>query len=214
MWMQTGVLSSSDLKSLLLHDKLGGAVGASGKRAQGYSLKEIVTIAVKGQEERLPIGGAVRFVDPECIVPRDGKRWDVRLSPIWVALMRKKNGAFDVACGLLDSLRCSDKRCARAKVDWHVQVVYPGSPDQPVHVDDSNDRGGGRCYYTMIVPLVDDPKAGGTYFPSLDYVFTSYGGLLVFRGDVAHAGVGNRSSNDRYFLYAAVYTGKDPNCDP
>jgi ectoine hydroxylase-related dioxygenase (phytanoyl-CoA dioxygenase family) len=60
---------------------------------------------------------------------------------------------------------------------------------------------------------VDDVLAGGTHFPKLNHTFTSYGGVLVFDGTIEHAGLGNRSKKNRYFLYAAIYTGKDKNCD-
>ena len=92
-------------------------------------------------------------------------------------------------------------------------IVYPGSPDQTVHVDDSKFKvGGKRCYFTFIVPLTSDPKTGGTNFPKLNYTFTSYGGALMFDGAVEHAGLGNRSSTkNRIFLYAAIHTGRDEN---
>jgi hypothetical protein len=80
-----------------------------------------------------------------------------------------------------------------------------------VHADDEGKRA--RCYYTLIVPLVDNPLAGGTHFPDHGHTFSEYGGALIFDGRIRHLGLGNRSTVDRYFLYAAIYTGSDDNSD-
>ena len=126
--------------------------------------------------------------------------------------MRGTNVAFREACSMLEQHKRNDTRCKNASVDWHVQIVYPGSPDQKLHMDDT--RGGGkRCYFTFIIPLVENPRAGGTFFPKLGRVFASYGGGVLFDGRIEHAGLGNKSKITRYFLYAAIHTGIDPNCE-
>ena len=95
-------------------------------------------------------------------------------------------------------------------------MVHPGSPSQDVHIDDAaSRRGGNRCYYTLIVPLSSHSSLG-THFPTLNsnrgHTFATFGGALVFDGGVEHAGLANRSTHDRIFLYAAVFTGEDKNC--
>ena len=41
--------------------------------------------------------------------------------------------------------------------------------------------------------------------------FQSFGGAVLFGGDVLHKGLGNHSQAERVFLFAAIYTGRDPN---
>jgi hypothetical protein len=126
--------------------------------------------------------------------------------------MKFVNDAFRKACDMIDVLKESDRKCKKAHVDWHAQVVFPGSPAQDPHIDDRTSKRGKRCFYTMIVPLVDDIRAGGTYFPKLNHTFASFGGVLIFDGTIEHAGLANQSTQNRFFLYAAIYTGKDDNC--
>ena len=96
-------------------------------------------------------------------------------------------------------------------VAWHAMIVHPGSPTQEVHVDDEKFVRNKRCYYTLIIPLTNNPQAGGTYFPQLGFVFCAFGGALMFDGAVEHAGLGNPSNANRVFLYAAIHSGKDEN---
>ena len=161
--------------------------------------------------QKTPMGGAAAFADVECILPREREtRWDVRLTAAWVEAAAVRNAAFRVAQRLAEEVMRQSRRCAGARVDWHVQMVKPGSPRQGLHVDDDDPS---RCYYTLILPLVDDVRAGGTYFPGLDRTFAEYGAAVVFDGSVEHAGLANLSERTRYFLYAAMYTGTDENCD-
>ena len=74
-----------------------------------------------------------------------------------------------------------------------------GGPDAP------------RCYLTLIVPLTDHPEQGGTQFADLGTV-SPLGGAVAFGGRVDHRGTANRSAHTRFFLYAAVHSGDDPNC--
>lgn len=214
VWIQEKIFEPDALTALL-----STSLSTGGRRGTtSFTLPDLLSAAIRSNENGTAMGRAATFVDVECILPRERKsRWDVRLTDAWVDKMRSVNVAFAKACALTERLRRSDVRCGHAKVDWHAQVVFPGSPDQVVHTDDRTDRRGRRCYYTLIVPLVDNPRAGGTYFPALGgsggTVFASYGGALCFDGTVEHAGLGNRSRQNRYFLYAVVYSGRDGNCD-
>lgn len=213
VWMQDGLFSADALEAILSTpistvDNPTTMVRGGDK----FHLLDLLNVAIALSERGTKMGRASRLVDVACITPREHRtRWDLRLSDLWVENMRKVNVAFAFACEIVDNIRktnCS----SRAKVDWHVQLVLPGSPDQDIHVDDKDSRRGRRCYYTFIVPLTDNPRAGGTSFPKLGTVFTSYGGAVCFDGTVEHAGLGNRSQQPRHFLYAAIYTGKDENC--
>ena len=160
-------------------------------------------------------GVAQRFIDPDGICPREREtRWDVKLTVTWVEKMREVNVAFAKACEIAEGIRKMNPTCKKANIEWHVMIVHPGSPSQPVHVDDEASLlpRRKRCYYTLIIPLTPPrPGSGGTHFPKLGHTFVSFGGALVFDGGVEHAGLANRSSHDRIFLYAAVFTGKDRN---
>lgn len=212
-WIQDDLFSRDALHALL-HGPLKVNTARTSRGRCEYSLIDLLDAAVKSQDALKPerLGKAARFVHAESIVPRArSTRWDVMLTPEWVERMRDVNVAFARACDLVDTLRLSDGKCARANVDWHAQIVMPGSPRQELHVDDGAGRSAQRCYYTMIVPLVDHRDAGGTYIPAFNQVFASYGSAIVFDGAVEHGGSENRSRHDRYFLYAAIYTGTDQN---
>ena len=215
VWMWDSVFSPDALHALLHTELSATAHGArtSSRSSRAFSLVDLVVKAIELNETGRPMGGADRFVDVTCILPRERHtRWDVRLTDHWVEKMREVNVAFHRACDMVDHLRRNDGRCARAKVDWHLQQVLPGSPDQELHIDDRTHGSARRCFYTFIVPLTDNPSAGGTFFPKLGKVFSAYGGALCFDGTVEHAGLGNRSQQTRHFLYAAIYTGRDENC--
>lgn len=199
VWIEEDVFRAMDLEAILTTP-----VASSGKRGKKeFDLRELVEAGIASNERGVPMGNAARLVDIGCILPRERRtRWDLKLTPRWVSEMRSSNPAFDTACAITESIECG------VNVDWHVQLVFPGSPDQVVHADHQR----AKCYYTVLVPLVDNPRAGGTFFPKLDRTFASYGSAVVFDGTVEHAGLGNRSQQYRYFLYAAVYTGRDPNC--
>lgn len=200
--------SKEDLTSLL-HAKL----DTGKKRGQtSFSLLDLCSIAETTSDGR-PKGNASAFIVTESggVTPREQRtRWDIKLTEKWVDEMRRANRAMRIAYDIATSVRSMNPRCKRAKIGWHVMIVHPKSPDQVLHIDDDG-QGGSRCYYTLIIPLTSDPRAGGTYFPNLKRIFTHYGGYVLFDGKVEHAGIGNRSNSDRLFLYAAIYTGTDEN---
>ena len=216
LWAGSDLFSHEALRSLLDEplrvSATGGArSGSRGGQAQ-YNLKELVELAKQNLEHQKPLGKAIDFVDAQKSMPRErNTRWDVKLKQHWVNRMRQENVAFDKMCRMAEYVKQGDARCGKAKAAWHVQRVSPGSEDQGVHADDEGKRA--RCYYTLIVPLVDNPLAGGTHFPDHGHTFSEYGGALVFDGRIRHLGLGNRSTVDRYFLYAAIYTGSDDNSD-
>jgi len=201
VWVEKGVFST-DALSLLLHSPL--TVPGARRGTTLFSLLDLLLIAPKPQK-----GNAAQFI--KASTPRDEARWDVHLSDKWVDQMREVNVAFARACDIAATIQAQNCK-SRSTIAWHAMLVHPGSPDQKVHVDDAKFKvGGKRCYFTFIVPLTSDPKAGGTHFPKLEYTFAEYGGALMFDGSVEHAGLGNRSNTDRVFLYAAIHSGKDEN---
>ena len=221
VWITERIFSEDALHSLL-HDPLPASSSASSsarsrRRGRGYSLVQLIDAArAFNSIAKTPLGGASDFVDVECIQSRgregdDYSRWDARLTLTWVDVAKRSNAAFRTAARMADDVKALDpRRCAHAKVDWHVNMVMPGSKAQELHRDDDADE---RCYYTLIVPLVNNPHAGGTHFPALDRTFADFGAAVLFDGSVQHAGLANRSQQTRYFLYAAIYTGVDENCD-
>ena len=200
VWMSDDIFDRDALAAIL-----DTPVTAEGSRrgTASYTLLEVFQSAKK--KER---GNASRFIDD--VMPRErNTRWDVRFTSHWVDKMKAINVAFQDACDLAESVRKMNPKCKRAKIEWHAMIVHPGSPDQPSHVDDSS--GENLCYYTLIVPLTSNPDSGGTHFPVMNHVFRSFGGALVFDGGVTHAGLGNRSKEDRIFLYAAIFSNIDNN---
>jgi hypothetical protein len=200
------VFSKTDLNSLL-RTKLD--IGRKRRGQTSFSLLDICNIA----EEGSPKGNASIFIVTESggVTPRErNTRWDIKLTDTWAEKMRETNNAMRTAHDVATNVRTMDTRCKNAKIDWHVTIVHPESPDQDVHIDDI-ERRGSRCYYTLIVPLTSDSRAGGTYFPDLNRTFTYYGGYVLFDGAIEHFGIGNKSNKDRVFIYAAIYTGADKN---
>jgi hypothetical protein len=196
VWVVPALFGARALDALL-HVPL--AVGGSRRGAQAFSLRELLAIAKDKRK-----GNASRFIVD--VVPREREtRWDVRLSSLWVSRMRDANRAFATACQLAEGLL--HDQCAKARIEWHAMIVHPGSDDQATHMDHHK----ARCYFTLIVPLTDVPNSGGTYFPGKDEVLSRFGDALIFDGDTPHAGLGNRSQDDRIFLYAAIFTGRDNN---
>jgi hypothetical protein len=201
LWTADNLFDEDALRAIL-----STPLSTGGRRGEtDFTLLELLDLTTTVEK-----GNAARFIDE--IVPRErDTRWDVTLSNTWVDKMSRINVAFANAIDLADGVRRNMGRCPKAKIVWHAQIVHPGSPDQDRHVDDRPRRRGKGCYFTLIIPLTQDPKAGGTHFPLLDRTFSSFGGALVFDGSVEHAGLGNRSTRDRIFLYAAIFTGKDEN---
>lgn len=207
IWMKHDVFDKQLLKRLLLTPL---STGHSSRGAKEANLLDIINAAKKPNSR----GHVSRFIDPDGVCPREREtRWDIKLTDTWISAMKKENEAFRNACEMIDSVKSSNHKCKKAKVEWHVMMVHPGSPAQDAHIDDAQStRGGARCYYTFILPLTSNPKGGGTHFPQQNVVFSSFGGALLFDGAVLHAGLANESKEDRVFLYAAIFTGKDHNC--
>ena len=201
LWAEDNLFDEGALDAILSTSLSTGA-----RRGQTeFTLRELLRLTATVQR-----GNAARFIVE--VVPREREtRWDVTLSTEWVNKMSLVNVAFRGAIRIAKGVRCNMGECPNAKIVWHAQIVHPGSPDQPLHVDDRPRRRGKGCYFTLIIPLTRDPEAGGTHFPLLHRTFCSFGGALAFDGSVEHAGLGNRSASDRIFLYAAIFTGEDRN---
>lgn len=212
VWIQEDLFAPDALEAILTTRVSASDTARAHRTTTKFQLHELIDVAIARNSGNHEMGHAARLVDVECIVPRGQQRWDLRLTDLWVRRMREVNVAFRDACALADEVKRMHCKGRKTRIDWHVQRVLPGSPDQPLHVDDQNAKLGARCYYTLIVPLTDNPRSGGTSFPKLGTVFARYGGAVCFDGTVEHAGLGNRSQQDRHFLYAAIYTGKDVNC--
>lgn len=200
--MDDNIFSHDALRALMTT-----SLDTGGKRGKtSFTLLELLQYAKKSCA-----GHAINFISD--VVPRHERRVDITLTSFWVESMKNVNVAFAEATRLADGVKVhmGGAICKRAKVVWHAQIVHPGASRQDIHVDD----GSKRCYYTLIVPLTSDPRAGGTYFPGLDdnrgRTFSAFGGAVAFDGNIEHAGLANRSANDRIFLYAVILTGKDFN---
>jgi hypothetical protein len=211
LWAQDGVFDTDALE-LLVQTKL----SVNSRRGKGgYSLLDLFDAAIGFSERGALLGTASQFIQSDGIRPRErDTRWDITLTDVWVEKMANVNAAFRDAVEIARRVPEMNSKCKNSKINivWHAMIVFPGSPDQPLHIDDAQStKAGRRCYFTLIVPLTYDPKAGGTHFPKLQRTFSSFGGALAFDGGVEHAGLGNRSKKDRIFLYAAIFTGKDHN---
>lgn len=156
-----------------------------------------------------PLGKAVGVIAGygQHWTARNPFRWDATLSQQWILTAYNSNPAFRLASEQVHGARAA-LGCPSARITWHAMLVRPGSPDQEVHIDGT---GRGKCYYTYVVPLMQSPEGGGTYFPEAGLTFRSVGRAILFGGDVHHKGLGNRSAHDRIFLYAAMHSGPDPN---
>ena len=121
----------------------------------------------------------------------------------------------------------------------NIMLSASGSSCQPVHTDSSwqgkRRKNPAPHYYTVLIPLVNQDKfTGGTrIYPGTHLDSTALtvddGGLipgiedpqmagdaLIFDGLLQHCGTPNVSDSpvvDRYFYYAAVCRGKDPNTE-
>jgi hypothetical protein len=198
VWSSDDIFDKDALEAVL-HTQL--TSDGSKRGTPSYSLLDLFDVA-KVREK----GNASRFLAD--VTPRErDTRWDVRLSSLWVEKMKKVNVAFQDACELAEGVKRMTPVCKRAKIEWHAMIVHPGSSDQSAHEDNSDNR----CYYTLIVPLTSVANSGGTSLPYPLPIFKSFGGALVFDGNVTHFGIGNRSSRDRIFLYAAIFSETDAN---
>lgn len=201
LWAQDDLFDKDALNAIL-----STSLNTDARRGKAeFTLLELLQVA-----KAVPYGNASRFLND--VVPREREtRWDITLSTLWVNKMARINVAFAYAIDIADGVRRNMGRCPKANIVWHAQIVHPGSSDQPLHVDDKPKRRRKGCYFTLIIPLTQDPRSGGTHFPLLNRTFSSFGGALAFDGSVEHAGLGNRSKKDRIFLYAAIFTGEDRN---
>ena len=202
VWIAEDVVGLSDILEILQTKVDGGSTTRTKKK---LTLLDIVELVERGGS----VGSSASdLIDVEKTQDRgNGLRFDIFMKKAWVSRMKTLSPAFAAVCEIANGVRKMDPRCSKAKVDWHVMSVLPGCKKQQIHVDD----GGERCYYTLILPLTSDMNSGGTYFPSLDHTFSRLGGVLVFHGTVAHAGMANMSKKRRIFLYAAIYTKRDFN---
>lgn len=173
----------------------------------------------------------LRYIrEPRRFEPPGGQRLisrRARRASLWVGVydakgtMPRGDGRYDVDAtrlftgrGPLKKVFESFRRAMRAHLGSLplrrvvVQVSFPGSPDQPAHINHDED---GENYFTLLVPL-DEPTTremgftrftddGDTPGPS-----PSFGEGLLFRGDIMHFGTGNRSRRTRHFLYC-VFAG-------
>ena len=167
LWAEDGVFDTDALRALL-----STPVSTDARRGVvDFTLTELLHIA-----KAKPWGNAARFIADA--VPREREtRWDITLSTAWVDKMARVNVAFARAIELADGVRkhMGGSNCRKANIVWHAQLVHPGSPDQNLHTDDDGKRKRG-CYHTLIIPLTQDPRAGGTWFPLLNHTFSSFGG--------------------------------------
>jgi hypothetical protein len=193
VWPEHDIFSPADLNALLY------------ATLHSVSLHE----TLRRVADREPLGRATAVIADYGTrwTARNNSRWDISLSEGWVRTAAKANPAFQIADANARAVRKTMPGCKSAKVHWHAMLVRPGSPDQDVH----DDAAGKKCYYTYIVPLTSAPRSGGTYFPGMNLTFQSFGGAVLFGGDVLHKGLGNHSQSERVFLFAAIYTGRDPN---
>ena len=100
----------------------------------------------------------------------------------------------------------------KIQIVWHVMTVEPSAETQDWH----KDAPGKRFYKTIIIPLTYEPKDSGTEFlqskrPLRIVCANPYGGAVVFDGRTVHRGSCHKCSHTRVFLYAAVFSGSDPN---
>jgi hypothetical protein len=101
-------------------------------------------------------------------------------------------------------------------MDWHLFVVDTGAPAQDWHRDAPRNR----CYTTHLIALTHDPPDSGTEFSSkMDgasrcFILNEPGAIVSFSGRTIHRGTAHHGDAPRKFLYAAVYSGVDPNGDP
>ena len=202
VWIDHNLFDTSSLQSILMTH-----LSVNAKRGiKEYNLMDLFWWAKHVQR-----GNANRFI--QSVHPREHKtRWDIKLTYAWVDKMKQSNIAFSQACDMCEHIKRVKNTGYKAKVEWHAMIVHPGSPAQPIHIDDEQStKKGRRFYYTFIIPLTFHPDAGGTYFLKINQTFTSFGGAAVFDGAVEHAGLANKSLEDRVFLYAAIFTGQDIN---
>ena len=89
IWMQHDVFPHASLKELL-HSPISTARSSRG--VHEYTLTDLLLNAIANQEKGVALGGAVHFVDIQCIVPRERTtRWDIRLTDHWVRTMKGAN---------------------------------------------------------------------------------------------------------------------------
>lgn len=140
-----------------------------------------------------------------AVSPRGPGRIDVTFSSLWTTSMFKTCAVFERLKRIVESASPCATRC-----DWHLMIVENGAPEQDWH----NDAHSNKFYRTFIIPLSKDDPFSGTEFcneSGSTFLYNEYGGIMSFSGKVVHRGTCHNGLRPRLFLYAAVYTGTDPN---
>lgn len=175
-------------------------------------LRELLEAAVVPYARGKPVSlleiasGACTNAFVEHATPRGTGRVDIALTPAWVR-SAVRLPAFAKIASLVDVVT---QERNNLRVGWHLMVVAPGARAQGWHTD----APAKRFYRTLLVPLTRDHPTAGTEFVTAmtTTVVNPYGGALLFDGSVVHRGCGNPPGQScRLFLYAAIFSGVDPN---
>jgi hypothetical protein len=176
-------------------------------------LRELLEAAVVPYARGKPVSlldiasGACANAFVEHATPRGAGRVDIALTPAW-ARSAVRLRAFGKIASLVDVVT---QERTNLRVGWHLMVVAPGACAQGWHAD----APGKRFYRTLLVPLTCDHPTAGTEFVTgmaTTRLVNPYGGALLFDGSVVHRGCGNPPGQSRrLFLYAAIFSGVDPN---
>lgn len=94
----------------------------------------------------------------------------------------------------------------------NVQWSAPRSRSQSMHTDNPS-----ASYFTALIPIHQPPDTGCTEFRHRDTVYVpnvQVGNALVFRGDLEHRGLGNKTNDeDRVFAYMSICSVPDENVE-
>lgn len=90
-----------------------------------------------------------------------------------------------------------------------VGFVPPGEPPQSWHVDSDGDG----HYWTVIIPLTTENKAGGTEFKGGTIHRSKRGLAYAFHGGVVHRGTAHRGTKMRVFVALVVVPNQWDGCD-
>lgn len=145
----------------------------------------------------------------ESSTPRNGGRFEIKLSSCWADQSRRLHRGMDSLVGIAEYLKSTHRACAHARLRWHVMRVDPNAGPQQWHVD----QNAKKCYWTILVPLTPDPPQSGTAFRigRTETVLNPYLGAVCFRGNVKHRGTAHASRTPRFFLYGSLTTNDDWN---
>lgn len=144
--------------------------------------------------------------------PRGHGRVDIALTPSWARLARRTVPPFAKVAGIVEEMAAKSSS-AKTRIQWHLMVVSSGAAAQEWH----QDAPGNKVYITFLLPLTHDVPGSGTEFETKTkgkastIIFNSFGSACAFDGRTVHRGTSHTGTQDRVFLYAAVFTGSDPN---